>query len=197
MSSTTDAWAMPSEASSVADFHEQRRSQPPRHGDALAAPKHGELRRRNAMKRQQLLAQHLVARQQQAARIAAGIGCAHQLQERDHVLVVGDDAVELLQQIEHQLRLALHQRGTQFRQRIEHAERLHLVAGGAQRGDHVVFGAPFVDLLLRRTLQGCRAAPGSSAPPPAYAVFSCAQAQSLAAHVQPHHPPQHDPGGAQ
>ena len=105
------------------------------------------------MKRQQLLAQHLVARQQQAARIAAGVGRAHQLEEGHHVLIVGDDAVEFLEQIEHHLRLPLDQRRAQLGQRVEHAERLHLVSGRAQRRDHVVFGAPFVDLLLAVAFQ--------------------------------------------
>ena len=43
-------------------------------------------------------AARLVARQQQAARIAAGIGLAQHFQERDDVLVVADDAVEFFQQ---------------------------------------------------------------------------------------------------
>src|SRR2546427_9631242 len=40
------------------------------------------------------------SRQQQAARIAARVRLAHEFQERHHVLIVGDDAVELLQQVE-------------------------------------------------------------------------------------------------
>ena len=113
---------MPSEASSVADLTNSGRCSRRGTAEALAATKHGELRRRNAMECQQLLAQHLVARQQQAARIAAGIGCAHQLEKRHHVLIVGDDAVELLEQVEHDLRLPLDQRRAQLGQRVEHAE---------------------------------------------------------------------------
>ena len=56
---------------------------------------------------QQLLRQHLVPRQQHAARIATGVRLMHQLQERHHVLIVSDDAVELLQQIEHNIRLPI------------------------------------------------------------------------------------------
>jgi hypothetical protein len=100
------------------------------------------------MEGQQLLAQDLVPRQQQAARIAARIGSAHQLEEGDHVLIVGHDAIEFLEQIEDHLRLPLEQRAAQLGEGVEHAEDLHLVAGGAQRRDHVVLGAPLVDLLL-------------------------------------------------
>ncbi len=137
-------------------LHEQRRTQPPRQREPRAAPEYRELRRRDAMEGEQLLAQHLVARQQQAARIAAGIGRAHQLEERDHVLVVGDDAVEFLEQVEHHLGLPFHQCGTQLGQRVEHAQGLHFVAAGAQRRDHVVLGAPLVDFLLAVALEAGR-----------------------------------------
>jgi len=52
----------------------------------------------NPVEAQQLLAERLVTRQQQAARIATRVGLAHQLEKRDDVLVIGDDAVEFLQQ---------------------------------------------------------------------------------------------------
>ena len=42
--------------------------------------------------------------------------------------------------------------------------------GRAQRRDHVVFGAPLVDLLLACSPRGCRAAPGWCAPRPACAA---------------------------
>ena len=105
------------------------------------------------MEREQLLAQYLVAREQQAARIAAGVGRAHELEKGDHVLIVGHDAVEFLEQVEYHLGLPLEQRRAQFGQRIEHAERAHMVPGRAQRRDHIVLGAPFGDLLVAAALQ--------------------------------------------
>ena len=106
------------------------------------------------MERQQLLAQRLVARQQQAARIAAGVGLAQQLEERHHVLIVGDDAVELLEQIEDDVGLPVGDRAAQLGQAVEHADAAHLVAGLAQRRDHVVLGAPLLDFLVAVALRG-------------------------------------------
>ena len=177
-------------------FHEQRRPQPSRHVDALAAPEHRELRRRDAMEGQQLLAQHLVARQQQAARIAAGVGRAHQLEERDHVLVVGDDAVEFLEQVEHHLGLPLEQRRAQLGERIEHAERSarrgrRRAASRSRRTRCATRRSP-----SRCSRRGCRAAPGSCAPRPAFAASSCAQRAVPGCAVQPsHQPAQHGARG--
>ena len=114
-------------------LHEQREAQLARHVEARAAAEHGELRRRDAVEGQQLLAQRLVARQQQAARVAAGVGLAHELEERHHVLVVGDDAVEFLQQVEDDVRLPVGDGAAQLGEAVEHAEAAHLVAALAQR----------------------------------------------------------------
>ena len=128
-SSTTEAWAMPSEASSTVDFTNSGKRSLRRHVEARAAAKHGELRGGDAVILQQLLGQRLVARQQQSARVAAGVGLAHQLEERHHVLIVGDDAVELLQQIEDDVRFPVGDGAAQLRQAVEHAEAAHLMAG--------------------------------------------------------------------
>ena len=96
----------------------------------------------------QLLAQRLVARQQQAARIAAGVRLAQQLEERDHVLVVGDDAVEFLEQVEDDLRLPLGDDAAQLLETVGDAEAAHFVAGFLERRDDVVLGTPFLDFFF-------------------------------------------------
>ena len=153
-------------------LHEHGKAQALRRARLLAAREHHELRRRHAMIGQQLLRQHLVARQQHAARIAAGVGLMHQLQKRDDVLIVGDDAVELLQQVEDDVGLPVDDGAPQFRQAVAQAQRHDLVARGLQMRDDVVLGAPFVDLLLGNALQRIRAAPGWRAPAPAPALSS-------------------------
>ena len=96
---------MPSEASSVADFTNSGKRSALGNPDRAAAAEHGELRRRDTVVGEHLLRQHLVARKHHAARIAAGVRLAQQLEPGDDVLVVGDDAVEFLEQVEADLRL--------------------------------------------------------------------------------------------
>jgi len=60
-------------------LHEHGIPQPARYARPLAAGKHHELRRGNAVIGEKLLRQHLVAGQQHAAWIAAGVRLAHQL----------------------------------------------------------------------------------------------------------------------
>ncbi len=110
--------------------------------------KHGEGRHRNAVIMHQRLRQILAARQHQAARIAAGIGHAHQFEIADDILVVDRFAVKLLEQREHHVRLPGLDLVADRLELVVHAERAHLVAGGAQRRHHVVFGFPDVDFLL-------------------------------------------------
>ena len=130
-------------------LHEQRKAQALRRARRLAARKHHELRRRHAMIGEQLLREHLVARQQHAARIASGVGLVHQFQKRDDVLIVGDDPVELLQQVEDDVRLPLDDGAPQLRQVVAQPQRHDLVAGVLQVRDDIVFGAPLFDFLLR------------------------------------------------
>src|SRR5262249_53252849 len=129
-------------------LHEQWKAQLLRQSHACTARKHGELRRRDAMVGEQLLAEDLVARQQQAARVAAGVWLPQELEERHYVLVVRDDAVEFLQQVEDDLRLPLQDLGAQFREAVTHTERLDVMAGIAQVRDDVVLAAPLLDLLV-------------------------------------------------
>ena len=128
-------------------FHEQRIAQLARHLQALAATEHRELRGGDAMEGEHLLTQGLVARQQQAARIAAGIGLAQHFQEGDDMLVVADDTVEFLQQVEDDVRLPVGDGAAQFGKTVEHAQRAHFMPGLAQCLDHVVFSAPLVHRL--------------------------------------------------
>ena len=159
--STTDSWAMPSEASSLSAFHDQRKAEPRRPLDLAAHREDGEGRHRNAVIGQQLLRQVLAARQHQAARIAAGIGHAHQFEIARDILVIGRLAVKLLQQVEHDVRLPALDLVADRPQLVLHAEQLHLVARLAQRADDVVPGLPDVDLLLAVALDRIRAAPSS------------------------------------
>ena len=124
---------MPSEASSVVDFTNSGNRSRRRNVDAHAAPEDGELRRRNAVIGQQLLAERLVAREQQAAWVAARVGLAHQLEKGDDVLVVRDDAVELLEQIEDDVRLPVGDRAAQIREAVEHADAAYFVSAACAR----------------------------------------------------------------
>ena len=64
----------------------------------------------NAVVSENLLRQHLVARDHHAARVAAGVRQAHQLEECDDVGVVGDDALEFLEQVERDVGLQIGER---------------------------------------------------------------------------------------
>ena len=103
--STTDACEMPIEASCVSDFTISGNGR--RLGRRIGRPMrntsnsgHG-----NAVIGQQLLRQRLVARQQQAARIAAGVRQLQQLEVADDVLVEDRDVVEAFEQVERDVRL--------------------------------------------------------------------------------------------
>ena len=135
---------------------DQRQCQPRRPLDLAAHRKHREGRRRHAVVMHELLGRVLAARQHQAARIAAGVGHAQQLEIAHHAVVVDRLAVELLQQVEHHMRLEALDRVADRRQLVLDAERHHLVAAAAQRADHVVFGLPGVDLLLAVALERIR-----------------------------------------
>ena len=124
--------------------------------EARAAAEHGELRRGDAVELQQLLGQGLVAREQQPARVAAGVGLAHQLEEGHDVLVVGADAVEFLQQVEDDVRLPVGDGAAHLGEAVEDPQAAHLVAGLAQGGDDVVLGAPLLDFLFGVAFQGLR-----------------------------------------
>ena len=77
-------------------------------------------------------------------------------EERDDVLIVGHDAVELLEQVEDDVRLPLHDRAAQVHEVVVHAERHHLVAGFLEMRDDVVLGAPLIDFLLGDAAQRVR-----------------------------------------
>ena len=80
--STTDACEMPIDASCVSDFTISGNGR--RLGRRIGRPiaEHLELRHRDAVVGEQLLRQRLVAREQQAARVAAGVGQLQQLEMR-------------------------------------------------------------------------------------------------------------------
>jgi hypothetical protein len=117
---------------------------------------HGELRGGDAVEREQLLAERFVARQEQAPRVAARIRLAHQLEKGYHVLVIGDDAVELLEQIEDDIRLPVGNRAAQLRQTVEHADAAYVMAALAQRSGDVELRPPLLDLLFAVTFEALR-----------------------------------------
>ncbi len=127
--STTDACAMPSEASWLRLLTISGKREPRRAPDLAPHRKHREGGHRDAVIMHQRLRQILAARQHQAARIAAGIGNAQQFEIARDVLVVGGLAVELLEQIEDDVRLPALDRVADRLQLVLHAERPHLVAG--------------------------------------------------------------------
>ena len=112
---------------------------------------HREVGHRHAMVSEELLRQRLVARQNQAARIAAGVRQVQQLEVADDVLVEGGDARERLQQVEHDVRIERLHRGADAAQVVVHAAHAHLVPDLAQRLDdvelHLPLGLAHVDSL--------------------------------------------------
>src|SRR3989304_4998654 len=75
-SSTTDACEMPIEASSVSDLTNDGK----RNRRARRARSGGDARERHAVVREHLLGERLVAREHQAARVAAGVRHLQQLE---------------------------------------------------------------------------------------------------------------------
>ena len=107
---------MPNDASSVADFTNSGNCEPPRLAVAPVARQEHEARGRDAVIGEYLLRERLVARDHHPARVAARVGQTHQLEERDHVLVVGNDALELLEQVEGDVWLPVGDRRTKLRE---------------------------------------------------------------------------------
>ena len=96
----------------------------------------------DAMVREQLLRQRLVAREQQPARIAARVGQLQQLEMRDDVLIEDRDVVEALEQIEGDVRLPFGRQAPDLAEVVVDAQRLDLMTHRRQRGDDVVLGPP-------------------------------------------------------
>ena len=123
---------------------DQREREPARPPHGAAHAEDGELRHRDAVVGQQLLRDALVARQHQAARVAAGVGHAQQLEVADHVLVVDRHVVEVLQQVEDHVRLQLGRAAVRIAPRSLPTPR-HCTSWPelAQRADDVELGLPF------------------------------------------------------
>ena len=102
----------------------------------------GELRHRNAVVGEQLLGEALVARQQQAAGIAAGVRDAQQLEVADDVLIEDRDVVEVLEQVEDDVRLEVVDRLAHDAEIVADAEVVHLVAGLLQGDGDVELRLP-------------------------------------------------------
>ena len=128
-SPTTDACEMPIDASWVSDFTMSGNCS--RFGSRTLRPRRndGELGHGDAVVGEELLRERLVAREQQAARVAAGVRHAQQLEVADDVLVEQADVVERLEQVEDDR--AASTRRSPARIGVElvlDAEHLHLVA---------------------------------------------------------------------
>ncbi len=129
-------------------LHEQRKGEAARVAKAAAEREQPERRRRDAVRGEHAFRQHLVARQHHAARIAARVALPYELEVSDDVVVVGDDARELVEQVEHHVRAPLVDRLAKLGQMIADADDAHFVARAAQRMQNVVLGAKLVDLRL-------------------------------------------------
>src|SRR6266566_2033635 len=140
----------------VQALDDERQSQARRTPDLAPHREDGECRQRDAVIGQQLLGQILAARQHEPARIAAGIGNAQQLEIAGDVLVVDGLAVELLEQIEDDVRFPALDFVADRLELVLDAARPHLVAGLAQRAHDVILGLPPVDFLLAAALDRVR-----------------------------------------
>ena len=89
---------------------------------------------------EQLLRQGLLARDDQSARVAAGVRHAQQLEQADDVLVEEDVALEFLEQVEREVRLEFVDRITDRVQLVLHAKGAHFMAELLQGAGDVVFG---------------------------------------------------------
>jgi hypothetical protein len=133
---------MPSDASSVKDFTISG-NEAPRAPDRAPEGEDCEVRARNPVVGEDLLGERLVAAQHEAARVAARVGDAQELEIRHHVLIVRRQAVELLEEIEGDVRLPLLDRLADDPQVAPDPERAHLVAELAQRAHDVVLRLPW------------------------------------------------------
>ncbi len=140
----------------VEALHDERERQAARPCRALADRQDREFRNRDAVEMQELLRKVFAARQHQAARIAAGVGHAAQLQKARDVLVEERLAVEFLQQVEDDVGVPGLDGVADRREFILDAKRANLVAIGTQRRDDVVFGLPGVDFLFAVPLERVR-----------------------------------------
>jgi hypothetical protein len=94
------------------------------------------------VERQQGFRQPFVARKHQAARIASGVGETQQFEVTDDVLVEYSDVVEILEQIEGDVRPPVVDRLAHDAEVFADAETLDLVAEETQVGAHVVLRFP-------------------------------------------------------
>jgi hypothetical protein len=92
-------------------FDDQREAETLRQRKPMTRTDHHELGNRDAMVGEQLLRQRLVARENQAARIASRVGEVKQLEITDDVLIEGGDAGKRLHEIEDDVRLEVTCRG--------------------------------------------------------------------------------------
>src|SRR4029079_6779011 len=91
----------------------------------------------------------LVAREHEAARVAAGVRHVEQLEVRDDVLVEDRDVLEVLEQVEDDVRLELLDAGADDAEVCADPELADLVAEVAERPYDVKLGLPLDGLEVR------------------------------------------------
>ena len=114
--------------------------------DLPVAREDTESRHPNSVVREDLLRQRLVAGQKKPARVASGVGGPLELQVTDDVRVEDRFAIELLEEIEHDVRLELLDRGPKRGQLVAQADHYHVVSEPAQPLAHVELGLERGDL---------------------------------------------------
>ena len=92
---------------------------------------------------EEFLGERLVACQDEAARVAAGVGKPQQLEVADHVLIERGDAGECLHQVEDNVRLEEAGSRTNRAELVVKAKHAQLVAHFPQGLDDVVLHLPF------------------------------------------------------
>src|SRR5437762_1610798 len=95
----------------------------------------------------------LIVGQSHASRVAACICLLHQLQITDNVLVIERITVKLLEQIECDMRLVLHQRITNYIQLVIKANGINFMTHLPESRGDVIFSLDFKFLFLAETIE--------------------------------------------
>ncbi len=121
---------------------DEREAQPAAEPRAGAAADDQEVGHGDPVVREELLGERLVAREDEAARVAAGVGQAQQLEVANDVLVEGRHAGERLHQVEDDVRLEGADNRPDGAQPVMEAEHAHVVPHLLQRFRDVVLHLP-------------------------------------------------------
>src|SRR5215217_6777301 len=92
-------------------------------------------------------------REGHAARITTGVSLLHQFEITDDVLIVKWITVKLLEQVESNVRLVLHQRVADDVELIVKTDRIDLMAHRLQRRDNIKLSLDFEFFFVGKTVQ--------------------------------------------